>query len=185
MPEVQGKIGKEGPSKSSSKSDEVHEAMDDIVKAIKTLASIFFNLIKIKENLMKTVMLLVVALTLLVMPCGLFADQEMTTVSKTTKTETVGTISEVKPDSIIIRSETSSSPMNYSYTKSTIYVDETGAPVSMQTVKSGLPVTVFYTKVGDQMIANKVVVRKITTTTEKPAMETKRTSTTTTTTETK
>jgi hypothetical protein len=134
---------------------------------------------------MKTVMLLVVALTVLVMPCGLFADQEKTTVTTMTKTESVGTISEVKPDTIVIRSETSSTPMNYTYTKSTTYVDETGAPVSKETVTSGLPVTVYYTTDGNHMIANKVVVRKVMTTTEKPAMETKRSSTTTTTTETK
>jgi len=136
---------------------------------------------------MKTVMLLVVALAVLILPCGLFADQEKVTVSTVTKTESMGTISEVKPDTIVIRTETSSSPTNYSYTKSTTYVDEMGAPVSMETVKSGLPVTVYYTQEGDRMIANKVVVRKTTTTTEKPAMETierKRTSTTTTTSET-
>lgn len=136
---------------------------------------------------MKTVKLLVVGLAVLIMPYGVFADQEKT-VSTVTKTESMGTVSEVKPDTIVIRSETSSSPTNYSYTKSTTYVDDTGAPVSLETVKSGLPVTVYYTQEGDRMIANKVVVRRTTTTTtEKPAMETierKRTSTTTTTSET-
>jgi len=137
---------------------------------------------------MKTVMLLVAGLAVLMMPYGVFADQEKVTVSTVTKTESMGTISEVKPDTIVIRSETSSSPMNYSYTKSTTYVDDSGAPVSMETVKSGLPVTVYYTQEGDRMIANKVVVRKTTTTTEKPApametIERKRTSTTTTTSE--
>lgn len=71
--------------------------------------------------------------------------------------------------------------MHYSYTKSTTYVDETGAPVSMETVKSGLPVRVYYTRDGERMIAEKVVVRKTTTTTEKPTViEKKRTTTTTT-----
>lgn len=37
--EVQGKIGKEGPSKSKPYSEGMHEAMDDIVKAMKDLAS--------------------------------------------------------------------------------------------------------------------------------------------------
>jgi hypothetical protein len=50
----------------------------------------------------------------------------------------------------------------------------------VETVKSGLPVTVYYTRQGDRMIANKVVVRKSTTTTERPAIEEKRTTTTTT-----
>ncbi len=37
--EVQGKIGKKGPSKSKPYSEGMHEAMDDIVKAMKDLAS--------------------------------------------------------------------------------------------------------------------------------------------------
>jgi hypothetical protein len=65
------------------------------------------------------------------------------------------------------------------------YVDDMGKPVSMETIKSGLPVTVYYTQEADKMIANKVVVRKTTTTTQEPMMQEKRTKTTTTTTESK
>ena len=101
-------------------------------------------------------------LSMLIMPCGLFAQQEKVTV---TTTQTAGTVSEVRPDTIVVRSETSSSPIKYNSTKTTTYVDVTGAPVSVETVKSGLPVTVYYTREGDRMIANKVVVRKTTTTT--------------------
>jgi hypothetical protein len=124
---------------------------------------------------MKKVMLLVFTLAVLILPCGLFAQQETVT------TETAGTISEVRPDTLVIRTETSSSPISYSSTKTTTYVDETGAPVSIKTVKSGVPVTVYYTREGDRMIANKVVVRKTTTTTGSPVTEEKRTTTTTTT----
>ena len=130
---------------------------------------------------MKKVIPLVFALAVLIMPSGLFAQQEETTVETVTTTKTVGTISEIKPDTIVIRTETSSSPTNYSSTESTTYVDETGAPVSMETVKSGLPVTVYYTREGDRMIANKVVVLKTTTTTIKPSIEEKKTTTKTTT----
>ena len=126
---------------------------------------------------MKRVMSLVLVLAVLIMPCGLFAQT-----TKVTTTETAGTISEFSPDTIVVRSETSSSPMKYSSTKTTTYVDETGAPVSVETVKSGLPVTVYYTSEGDRMIANKVVVRKTTTTTGSPVTEQKQTTTTTTTT---
>ena len=129
---------------------------------------------------MKKVMPIVVALAVLIMPCGLFAQQEKVTV-ETVTTETAGTISEVRPDTIVIRTETSSSPIKYSSTKTTTYVDETGAPVSIKTVKSGLPVTVYYTREGDRMIANKVVVRTTKTTTEKPLFGNKRTVTETTT----
>ena len=99
-----------------------------------------------------------------------------------TTTTSAGTISEFSPDTIVIRSETDPAPIRYSYSKTTTYVDETGAPVSMTTVKSGLPVTVYYVKDGDRMIANRVVVRKQTTTKAPVAIEEKKTTTTTTTT---
>lgn len=95
-------------------------------------------------------------------------------------TNTAGMISEFSPDTIVVRSEGSPQPLRYSYTKTTTYVDEAGAPVSLETVKSGLPVTVYYVKQGDRMIANKVVVRKTkTTTTDEPAVIKKTTTTTT------
>ena len=89
------------------------------------------------------------------------SDGTTTAVSTTT---TAGTISEIGAGTLIIRSETSPQPIRYRFGKTTSYVDETGAPVSFETVKSGLPVTVYYVREGDQMIANRVVVRKQTTT---------------------
>jgi hypothetical protein len=128
---------------------------------------------------MKKFILSVFALAVLSMPYSVFAQDKMTV----TTTESAGTISEINPDTLMIRSETSTSPMKYTYTKKTIYVDERGMPVSVETVKSGLPVTVYYTNQGNNMVAEKVVVRKTTTTTtDGPMMEKK---TTTTTTETK
>ncbi len=79
----------------------------------------------------------------------------------TRTTTTSGTVSEFGPGRIVIRSESEKLPLDYTYTKTTTYVDEAGAPVSMETVKSGLPVTVYYTRDGDRMIANKVVVRRM------------------------
>jgi hypothetical protein len=133
---------------------------------------------------MKKMMLFVVAMTVLITPCGVFAQQDKMTV---TTTESAGTVSEVNPDTLVIQSETSTTPAHYTYTKKTIYVDERGMPVSMETVKSGLPVTVYYTSEGNRMIADKVVVRETTTTTttQNPLTREKQTSTTTTTTETK
>jgi hypothetical protein len=61
-------------------------------------------------------------------------------------------------------------------------VDENGNPVSVDVVKSGVPVTVYYTQDGDRMIASKVVVRKIVSTdAAAPAVIEKKTTTTTTT----
>jgi hypothetical protein len=94
---------------------------------------------------------------------------------------TVGTISEFSPDTIIVRSASAPEPIRYGYTKTTTYVDEAGNPVSIETVKSGLPVTVYYAKEGDRMIARKVVVRKSVPVAPAPAVVEKKTTTTTTT----
>jgi len=83
-----------------------------------------------------------------------------TAVQSTTTTTTAGTISEFSPNTIVVRTESAPQPMRYTYTKSTTYVDEQGAPVSIETVKSGLPVTVYYTRDGDNMVATKVIVRR-------------------------
>jgi hypothetical protein len=111
----------------------------------------------------KTMLSIVLAMAVLIVPVGIFA-QSSTTVQTVKTTETAGTISEFGPEKIVVRTETSTAPMSYSSTKTTTYVDETGQPVAMETVKSGLPVTVYYTQEGDRMIANKVMIRKTTTT---------------------
>ena len=115
----------------------------------------------------------------LAITCSLAIAEEVVTTT-TASTNTLGTVTEFSPDTLVIRSETAPAPIRYSYTKTTTYVDEAGAPVSMELVKSGLPVTVYYVKQGDRMIANKVVVRK-TTTAPAPAVVEKKTTTTTTT----
>ena len=78
----------------------------------------------------------------------------------TTTTTSAGTVSEFGTTDFVIKTETSADPLRYTYSKTTTYVDENGDPVSIQTVKSGLPVTVYYTKVGDRLVASKVIVRK-------------------------
>ncbi len=126
---------------------------------------------------MKKLSLFAFALTLLVAPVCSFAQQNQMTV---TKTETAGTISEVNPDTLVIHSESSPNPVVYTYTNKTNYINEKGEPVSMETVRSGLPVTVYYTRNGNQMTAEKVLVHETTTTTsEKPMIEEKKVTTTT------
>ena len=68
-----------------------------------------------------------------------------------------GTVSEFGPQLLIIKSET-----------------------AVTTVKSGLPVTLHYTKVGDTLMVSKVIVRKAVVV-PPPVVETKKTTTTTTT----
>ena len=84
---------------------------------------------------------------------------------ETTTVTSDGTVSQFSPDAIVVKTSSSADPVSYSYSKTTTYVDENGNPVSMETVKSGLPVTVYYDKDGTKMIATKVIVRKTTTTT--------------------
>jgi hypothetical protein len=96
------------------------------------------------------------------------------TVTSTATTEstttTAGTVSEISPDTLVVRTETSATPIRYSFTKTTQYVDETGAPVSLEVVKSGLPVTVQYIREGDRMIASRVTVRRQTTSAPAPTV---------------
>jgi hypothetical protein len=97
---------------------------------------------------------------------------------QSTTTTSAGTISEFNPDSIVVKTE-AAEPVHYNYSKSTTYVDEDGNAVSMETVKSGLPVTVYYVRDGDNLVASKVIVRKSTIT---PAIRVDASKTTTTTT---
>jgi hypothetical protein len=101
--------------------------------------------------------------------------------STTTTTTTNGTVTEFTPQTIVVRSETSPEPIQYRFSKTTTYVDETGAPVSREIIKTGLPVTIHYVKEGDRMLANKVIVKKTVARSTRP-LEEKTTTTTTTTT---
>ena len=82
-------------------------------------------------------------------------------VAVTQTTTSDGTISEFSPDgnTVVLHSESSTTPMRYTYSKSTTIVDESGNPVDVSVVKSGLPVQVYYDRDGDSMVARKIVVR--------------------------
>lgn len=84
-----------------------------------------------------------------------------TTRTTTTTTTGAGTISEFSPgQTIVLRSTTNASPVTYATSTSTVYVDETGAPVAVEKIAPGVPVTVHYAREGDRMIANRVVVTR-------------------------
>jgi len=97
-----------------------------------------------------------------------------------TTTTSAGTISEFSPDTIVVKTEDAAEPVHYTYSKSTTYVDEAGNPVSVDTVKSGLPVTVYYVKEGDNLMVSKVIVRKNVITPATSIQDSKSTTTTTT-----
>ena len=79
-------------------------------------------------------------------------------------TTSSGTVSEWGPDAVALKVDSSPTPVRYTFTKTTTYVDENGNPVSVETIKSGAPVTVYYEKEGDGFVADKVVVKKSVTT---------------------
>ena len=97
-------------------------------------------------------------------------------------TNAAGTIQEFTPSNsrIIVKTATGS-PVTYSYSKKTTFVDSAGNVVDYQTIKSGEPTTVYYTTENGEPVVSKVVVNR----TVAPAAVTKtETSETTTTTST-
>ena len=106
-----------------------------------------------------------------------------TGVSQTTSTSTLngtGTISTYTPgsDYIQFRSETSTAPVKYYYTKKTVLVDPDNRTVEWSALRPDMPVTYTYVKEGDRMVVTKVTLTKpvsviekettTTTTTRKP-----------------
>lgn len=88
-----------------------------------------------------------------------------------------GVVSQLAPDALVVTSE-GSPAARYIITKTTQWVDEDGKLVTRETVKTGVPVRVLYTRVGDRTEVSKVIVRKTLTPT---VIEEKTTTTTTTT----
>src|SRR5580698_1110430 len=87
-------------------------------------------------------------------PNTIFGQTTTTTITSS------GTVSDWSPNAIAVKVDTSPTPVRYTFTKTTTYVDENGNPVSVETVRSGAPVTVYYEKQGDGFIADKVVVKR-------------------------
>ena len=97
----------------------------------------------------------------------------------TTSTSTLsgsGTITAYTPgsDYITFRTETSTAPVRYYYTKKTVLVDPNGRTVEWTALKPDMPATYTYVKEGDRMVVTKVTLAK-------PVVVEKETTTTTTT----
>jgi hypothetical protein len=110
------------------------------------------------------------------MPRAANAETIETTKQVSSSTTYSGTVSEIAPSSstIVIKSQSSPEPMRYMFNEKTTFVDSSGNMVSQESIRNQ-PVTVYYTKDGDQMVVSKVVVTK-----QAPAMMEKKTTTTTT-----
>jgi len=92
--------------------------------------------------------------------------------STTTSTSTVdgsGMITTYTPgsDYISFRTETSTAPVKYYYTKTTTVVDSDGKTVEWSMLKPDMPVKYTYVKDGDRMVVSKITLQKPISTYEK------------------
>jgi len=99
------------------------------------------------------------------------------TTTSTSAMDASGTITTYTPgsDYISFRTETSSAPVKYYYTKSTTIVDPEGKTVEWSMLKPDMPVRYTYVKEGDRMVISKITLTK-------PVSYYEKTTTTTTTT---
>ena len=100
-----------------------------------------------------------------------------TTVPSTSSVDGSGTITTYTPgsDYITFKTETSTTPVKYYYTKSTTIVDPEGKTVEWSMLKPDMPVKYTYVKEGDRMVISKITLTK-------PVSYYEKTTTTTTTT---
>lgn len=80
----------------------------------------------------------------------------------TTVTTTNGAFTEYTPGTktVVVRSETGSAPVRYTLNKQTTIVDESGAPVAIERISPGSPISVQYAGTGDQQVASRIVVHR-------------------------
>ena len=70
--------------------------------------------------------------------------------------------------------------MQYVVTKETTVVDESGAPIAINQIASGVPLLVQYTTTGDRLVASRVIVQRTPVAATGPGVSQQRTTTTTT-----
>jgi hypothetical protein len=80
----------------------------------------------------------------------------------TTVTTTRGAFTEYAPGSetMVVRTETSSAPLRYVVTKQTTIVDESGAPVAIERISPGSPLSIQYSGTGDHLVASRIIVQR-------------------------
>jgi hypothetical protein len=80
----------------------------------------------------------------------------------TTVTTTKGAFTEYVPGSetMVVRTETSSAPLGYVVSKQTTIVDESGAPVAIERISPGSPLSIQYTGTGEHLVASRIVVQR-------------------------
>ena len=118
------------------------------------------------------------------MACAMAVSTVFAQTSSTTTTTTAGstgvttTTSEISgsgvvtaytpgSDYISFRTETSTEPVRYYYTKKTVLIDPEGRTVEWSALRPDMPVTYSYVKEGDRMVVTKVTLAKPVTTYQK------------------
>jgi hypothetical protein len=81
-----------------------------------------------------------------------------TTESTTTTTESSGTITEYTPGSAIVLNTGAGEPVRYKFSKHVTYVTPDGKVIDSSRVRKDAKVRVHYTKEGDDMLVDKVIV---------------------------
>jgi hypothetical protein len=81
-----------------------------------------------------------------------------TTDTTTTTTESAGTVTEYSPGSSIVLSTGTGEPVHYRFSKSVTYVTPEGKVIEASKIRKNSKVRVHYTKDGDDMLVDKVIV---------------------------
>ena len=87
---------------------------------------------------------------------------ELRAQATTTVTTTKGAFTEYVPGSetMVVRTETSSAPLRYVVSKQTTIVDVSGAPVAIERISPGSPLSIQYTGTGEHLVASRIVVQR-------------------------
>ncbi|MEI9898327.1 MAG: hypothetical protein WDN28_31835 [Chthoniobacter sp.] len=104
----------------------------------------------------------VAALALLCSPTvyGQAIVRETTTTTAAAPLEAAGTITEWTPDRVIIRKKDVAEPVPFAFSKRVEYVDEAGNPVAREVITRDVPVTLRYTREGDRLLVDRVIVQR-------------------------
>jgi hypothetical protein len=119
---------------------------------------------------MKTNIMKIGRVLLAVGICAWCADvRAQVTTNTTSVTTTDGAFTEFVPGSetVVVRTEANPAPLRYVVTKQTTVVDEGGAPIAIEKVSPGSPLSVQFTGTGDRLVASRIVVHQAPVATER------------------
>ena len=81
-------------------------------------------------------------------------------------------------ETLVVRTDTNPTPIQYVVTETTV-VDESGAPIAINQIALGVPLSVQYTTTGDRLVASRVIVQQTPVAATGPGVSQERTTTTT------